>query len=90
MPGAVSQNFFGMDASEISSQSVPSQSETMSPEVKGRRKRIRAKPVAEPEEEVERLPEKLKEEDLRPEDRPNDSPFEMFWQVIRKQEEPPY
>jgi len=35
-------------------------------------------------------PEKLKEDELRPPDKEENGNFEMFWQVIRKQEELPY
>ena len=92
MAQAVSQNYFGNDVSEVSDQSLPSNNNNTSQTPQKRRFTLRGRKEAQENAdfEADKPPEKLKEDKLRPTDREENGNFEMFWQVIRKQEEPPY
>ncbi len=79
MPTAVSQNYFGNDASEISSQSNPSNrnQSPISKRQKGRRGRQDINLTQ--DIDSDQPPEKLKENDLRPENKEENGNFEIFW-----------
>ena len=85
LPNAVSQNYFGNDVSEISSNSQPSNNNTsLTPSKKRPNRRGRKDMQDYTNDDADKPPEKLKEQDLRPPDREENGNFEMFWQVIRK------
>ena len=90
LPTAVSQNYFGNDVSEISSQSMPSNKLPSPISKKQKSRRGRKEINITQEADSDQPPEKLKEEVLRPPNKEENGNFELFWQVIRKQEEPPY
>jgi|LauGreDrversion4_2_1035121.scaffolds.fasta_scaffold208125_1 hypothetical protein len=76
MPAAVSQNYFGNDVSEISSQS----NNNPSPIAKKQKSRRGRKDINITQEgDSDQPPEKLKEEDLRPGNKEENGNFEIFW-----------